>query len=128
MGGVKDDSLSHLGIPDDVDASIELQDWLFALEGVQEMAEMCWFEKEDLGREHRCWHMTFQSLTVKAKSSSKDVRNFKKNSHGMRRYPVEFILVRIFFTVLLLLPCGRAETLVRLNGYQPRHSYVVHDT
>ncbi|XP_017605641.1 uncharacterized protein LOC108452371 isoform X2 [Gossypium arboreum] len=93
LGGVKDDSFSHLGIPDDVDASIELQDWLFALEGVQEMAEMWWFEKEDLGREHRCWHMTFQSLTVKAKSSSKDVQNVKKKSHGMRRYPVEFILV-----------------------------------
>ncbi|TYH74762.1 hypothetical protein ES332_D05G424800v1 [Gossypium tomentosum] len=95
LGGVKDDSFSHLGIPDDVDASIELQDWLFALEGVQEMAEMWWFEKEDLGREHRCWHMTFKSLTVKAKSSSKDVQNLKNNSHGMRRYPVEFILVSL---------------------------------
>ncbi|XP_012443543.1 uncharacterized protein LOC105768260 [Gossypium raimondii] len=95
LGGLKDDSFSHLGIPDDVDASIELQDWLFALEGVQEMAEMWWFEKEDLGREHRCWHMTFKSLTVKAKSSSKDVQNLKNNSHGMRRYPVEFILVSL---------------------------------
>ena len=102
MGGVKDDSFFHLGMPDDVDVSIELQDWLFALEGVQEMAERWWFEKEEvLDREQRCWHTIFRSLQVKAKSSPKDVPNGKGISHGMQRYPVELVTVRIF---LFLLP------------------------
>lgn len=100
MGGVKDDIFLHLGMPDDVDVSIELQDWLFALEGVQEMAERWWFDKEVLGREQRCWHTTFQSLQVKAKSSPKDVPNGKGISHVMQRYPVELVTVRI--TLLLL--------------------------
>ncbi|GMJ15938.1 hypothetical protein like AT3G20720 [Hibiscus trionum] len=95
LGGVKDDDFLQLGIPDDVDVSIELQDWLFALQGVQEMAEMWWFEKEDLGREMRCWHMTFQSLIVKAKSKPKDAQNVKVISHGMQRYPVELVIVSV---------------------------------
>ncbi|XWS27897.1 hypothetical protein CRYUN_Cryun25bG0019500 [Craigia yunnanensis] len=94
LGGVKD-SFLHLGMPDDVDVSIELQDWLFALEGVQEMAERWWFEKEVLGREQRCWHTTFRSLQVKAKSSSKNVPNGKGISHGMQRYPVELVTVSV---------------------------------
>ncbi|XP_022753173.1 uncharacterized protein LOC111301632 isoform X2 [Durio zibethinus] len=95
FGGVKDDSFLHLGMPDDVDISIELQDWLFALEGVQEMAERRWFEKEVLGREQRCWHTTFRSLQVKAKSSPKDVPNGKGISHGIRGYPVELVTVSV---------------------------------
>ncbi|EOY12594.1 Uncharacterized protein TCM_031110 isoform 1 [Theobroma cacao] len=95
LGGVKDDIFLHLGMPDDVDVSIELQDWLFALEGVQEMAERWWFDKEVLGREQRCWHTTFQSLQVKAKSSPKDVPNGKGISHVMQRYPVELVTVSV---------------------------------
>ncbi|OMP04511.1 UHRF1-binding protein 1-like protein [Corchorus olitorius] len=95
LGGAKNDSLLHLGMPDDVDVSIELQDWLFALEGVQEMAENWWFDKEVLSREQRCWHTTFRSLQVKAKSSPKDVPNGKGISHGMQRYPVELVTVGV---------------------------------
>ncbi|XVE80292.1 hypothetical protein DITRI_Ditri14bG0128300 [Diplodiscus trichospermus] len=95
LRGVKDDSFLHLGMPDDVDVSIELQDWLFALEGVQEMTERWWFEKEVLGREQRCWHTSFQSLQVKAKSSPKDFPNGKRISNGMRRYPVELVTVSV---------------------------------
>ncbi|XVF04000.1 hypothetical protein REPUB_Repub05bG0042600 [Reevesia pubescens] len=96
LGGMKDDSFLHLGMPDDVDVSIELQDWLFALEGVQEMAERWWFEKEEvLGREQRCWHTTFRSLQVKAKSSPKDLPNGKGISNGIHRYPVELVTVSV---------------------------------
>ncbi|KAK8706084.1 hypothetical protein V6N13_049661 [Hibiscus sabdariffa] len=96
LGGVKDDTFSHLGMPDDVDVSIELQNWLFALEGVQQMAERCWFEKEEvLDREQRCWHMTFRSLQIKTKGSPKDVPNRKGISNGMRRYPVELVTVSV---------------------------------
>ncbi|KAE8703192.1 hypothetical protein F3Y22_tig00110472pilonHSYRG00006 [Hibiscus syriacus] len=96
LGGVKDDIFLHLGMPDDVDVSIELRDWLFALEGVQETAKRWWFEKEEaLGREQRCWHMTFRSLQVKAKGSPKDVPNGKGISNGIRRYPVELVMVGV---------------------------------
>ncbi|OMO80559.1 UHRF1-binding protein 1-like protein [Corchorus capsularis] len=95
LGGAKNDSLLHLEMPDDVDVSIELQDWLFALEGVQEMAENWWFDKEVSSREQRCWHTTFRSLQVKAKSSPKDVPNGKGISHGMQRYPVELVTVGV---------------------------------
>ncbi|MBA0580266.1 hypothetical protein Gorai_022494, partial [Gossypium raimondii] len=91
LGGEKDDKFLQLGMPDDVDVSIELQDWLFALEGVQEMAESWWFEKEVLDREQRCWHMTFRSLQVKAKGSPKDLPDGKGISNGIRRYPVELV-------------------------------------
>ncbi|KAG4161538.1 hypothetical protein ERO13_D01G060900v2 [Gossypium hirsutum] len=93
LGGEKDDKFLQLGMPDDVDVSIELQDWLFALEGVQEMAESWWFEKEVLDREQRCWHMTFRSLQVKAKGSPKDFPDGKGISNGIRRYPVELVTV-----------------------------------
>ena len=86
----------QLGKSDDIDVSIELKDWLFALEGEQEMAERWWFHNhEDVGREERCWHTTFQSLQVKAKSSPKHELNDKGKSQEMQKYPVELVTVRI---------------------------------
>ncbi len=85
----------HIRKPDDVDVTIELKNWLFALEGAQEMAETWWFsDNEYVGREQRCWHTTFQNLQVKAKSSPKHLTNGK--SHGMQKYPVELVTVSVF--------------------------------
>ncbi|XVF34088.1 hypothetical protein REPUB_Repub18cG0027000 [Reevesia pubescens] len=120
LGGVKDDIFLHLGMPDDVDVSIELQDWLFALEGVQEMAESWWFEKEVLGREQRCWHTTFRSLQVKAKSSPKDVPNRKGISNGMPGYPVELVTVSVegLQTLKPLAQKGILQDVSPANGLQ----------
>ena len=94
-GDGKENGLLHLGKPDDVDVSIELKNWLFALEGAQEMAESWWFsDHEHVGREERCWHTTFQSLRVQAKSSPKNLMNGSK-SYGMKKYPVELVTVRM---------------------------------
>ena len=83
----------HLEMPDDVDVCIELKDWLFALEGAQEMAEFWWFENHEyVGREERCWHTTFQSLLVKAKNSPRNEPNVKGNLHGRHKYPVDLVL------------------------------------
>ncbi|GLT83490.1 hypothetical protein SLE2022_017770 [Rubroshorea leprosula] len=96
LDGEKDSSFFHLGMPDDVDVSIELKDWLFALEGVQEMAKRWWFDnQEDLTREQRCWHTTFQTLHVKAKSSPKLVLNGIGKSVRMQKYPVELVTVGV---------------------------------
>ncbi|KAK9268421.1 hypothetical protein L1049_000171 [Liquidambar formosana] len=95
-GDERDSDFLHFGKPDDVDVSIELKDWLFALEGAQEMAERWWFSNhEDVGREGKCWHTTFQSLQVKAKSNPKQVQNGKGKLHGMLKYPVELITVTV---------------------------------
>ncbi|KAL8506128.1 hypothetical protein ACS0TY_017115 [Phlomoides rotata] len=90
----KESSLLHLGAPDDVDISIELKDWLFALEGAQEMEDrFCFHDFEDSQREERSWHMTFQNMHVKAKSSPKHavVSNSKRREN--QKYPVELITV-----------------------------------
>ncbi|XP_044465599.1 uncharacterized protein LOC123195809 isoform X2 [Mangifera indica] len=90
------DGLLQLGLPDDVDVSVEFRDWLFALEGAKEMAEHWWFySQEDMNREERCWHTTFQSLSVKAKSSPKKILNGKGDSQIAHKYPVELVTVSV---------------------------------
>ncbi|KAF4394591.1 hypothetical protein F8388_020416 [Cannabis sativa] len=92
LGDGKESTLLHLGKPDDVEVSIELKNWLFALEGAREMAESWWFsDNEHLGREERCWHTTFQNVRVKAKSSPKK----NGSTHGIKKYPVELVTVGI---------------------------------
>lgn len=85
-------------MPDDVDVCIELKDWLFALEGAQEIAERWWFSNHgDVGREERCWHTTFQSLLVKAKNIPSYELNGKGKSHGRPKYPVELVTVSVYY-------------------------------
>ncbi|KAF5781080.1 putative UHRF1-binding protein [Helianthus annuus] len=85
----------QLGPPDDVDVSLELRDWLFALEGA-EVAEKWRFDNsEDSYREERCWHTTFDSFQVKANSSKKHSVNSKKISPGALKYPVESVTVGV---------------------------------
>lgn len=84
------DGLVHLGLPDDVDICVELKDWLFALEGAQEMAERCCLSNQEVGREERCWHTTFQSARAKAKSSPKQGKPY-----GTQKHPVELVTVSV---------------------------------
>ncbi|KAF3453529.1 hypothetical protein FNV43_RR03969 [Rhamnella rubrinervis] len=94
LGGRKESGVLHFGKPDDVDISIELKNWLFALEGEQEMAEKWWFyNHEDMGREERCWHTSFQNLRVKAKGTPKHLMDGK--SHKTQKYPVELFTVGV---------------------------------
>ncbi|GLU23557.1 hypothetical protein SLE2022_395530 [Rubroshorea leprosula] len=96
LEGEKDSGFLHLGMPDDVDVSIELKDWLFALEGVQETADRWWFDnQEDVTREERCWHTTFQTLRVKATSSPKHMLKDKGRSDEVQKYPVELVTVGV---------------------------------
>ncbi|KAG6689537.1 hypothetical protein I3842_11G180600 [Carya illinoinensis] len=96
LGDGKESSLLQLGKPDDVDVTIELKDWLFALEGEQEMAESWWFHNhEDVCREERCWHTTFQSLQVKAKGRPKHKLNGKGRSEERQKYPLELVTVSV---------------------------------
>lgn len=90
----KESSLLHLGTPDDVDISIELKDWLFALEGAQEMADRLDFHDPEVPqREERSWHMTFQNIHVKAKSTPKHAALGKAKRSGKQKYPIELITV-----------------------------------
>ncbi|KAI9083050.1 hypothetical protein K1719_034954 [Acacia pycnantha] len=92
----KESNFLHLKKPDDVDVAVELRDWLFALEGAQEMAESWWFSShEDVGRVERCWHTTFNSLRVHAKSSPTDVSNGRTQSNGTQQFPIQLITVGV---------------------------------
>ena len=88
----------HLGAPDDVDISLELKDWLFALEGADMAEKWLLYSSEDSYREERCWHTTFDSIKAKANSSKKSLVNGKKNFPGSKKYPVESMTVSICFT------------------------------
>ena len=97
----KEASFPQLKKPDDVDVTIELRDWLFALEGAEQMAERWWFSSlEDVDREERCWHTTFRSLRVNAKSSPKNVLDGKAQLRRIKQNPVELVTVkRSFFLI-----------------------------
>lgn len=84
----------HLGSPDDVDVSIEFKDWLFALEGAEDIAERWWFsDSKDSSRAQRCWHTTFRSLQVKAKSNQRRLLNSRAIPNGIKKHPIEYITV-----------------------------------
>lgn len=88
-------------MPDDIDISLELNNWLFALEGRQEM-EARWLTCNGFNvREERCWHTTFHSLLVNAKSSDTHNLNNKGKMYSTHRDPVELITVRIAQIFLL---------------------------
>lgn len=90
----KETSFPHLKKPDNVDITIVLRDWSFALEGAREMAERWWFSgQEGVGREQRCWHTTFHSLQVNAKSSPKNIPGGKAQPHRIQQYPLELVMV-----------------------------------
>jgi len=91
----KEISFPQLKKPDDVDVTIELRDWLFALEDAQETAERWWFSSHvDEGREERSWHASFHGLRVNAKSSPTDVPGGKGQLRRIKQHPVELITVR----------------------------------
>lgn len=77
-----------------MDVTIELRDWLFALEGAQDMAKRWWFSTYDANREERCWHTTFHTLRVNAKSCPKKAPERKAQSQRIQQYPVELVTVK----------------------------------
>ncbi|XP_023520415.1 uncharacterized protein LOC111783806 [Cucurbita pepo subsp. pepo] len=95
-GDGKEGPLLQLRKADDVDVSIVLKNWLFALEGAEEMTERSWlYDSNNVGREERCWHTSFQIFRVKAQSRPKDLLNGKGKSCGAQQYPVELVTVSV---------------------------------
>ncbi|KAK1308836.1 hypothetical protein QJS10_CPA09g01308 [Acorus calamus] len=88
--------LLELGRPDDVDVSVELRDWLFALEGADETADG-WLSPtyRNVSREEKSWHMTFESLRLKAKSSPNHIPNGTERDCRTQKYPVELVTVGV---------------------------------
>ncbi|VFR01283.1 unnamed protein product [Cuscuta campestris] len=96
LDGGKDSGILQFGTPDDLDVSIELKDWLFALEGAEESAER-WrlHNHQDSSREERSWHASFQSIRVKAKGSPKQMGNRSSRLCGKLKHPVELVTVSV---------------------------------
>lgn len=81
----------ELGIPDDLDVSIELRNWLFALEGSDELSYGLSPRVSDIiGREEKCWHTTFRTLHMSGKSSDK---SNSTNPSSTKQFPVDTFLV-----------------------------------
>ncbi|XP_076889635.1 uncharacterized protein LOC143540469 [Bidens hawaiensis] len=91
----KNGGYMQLGPPDDVDVSLELNDWLFALEGAGMAEKWRFYNSEDSYREESCWHTTFDSFKVKANSSKKHSVNNKRILPGALKYPVESVTVGV---------------------------------
>ncbi|KAL9236361.1 hypothetical protein vseg_011041 [Gypsophila vaccaria] len=110
--------ISQLGMPDDVDVSVELRDWLFALEGAKEVTENVSLDDHDADRELRCWHTTFKSLKVKAKNLPKDQLPGGLKSDDVQKYPVDLITVSVegLQTLKPQLPTGIHQTNFPVNG------------
>lgn len=109
--GEENSSHLKLGTPDDLDVSIELNDWLFALEGEQELAQNWWFGKpEDAEREERSWHTTFRSVCVKTKGNPKNLQNGEVKSDQIKKYPVDLITVGVVGLQILKPLAGKSFT------------------
>lgn len=79
-----------------MDVSVDLRNWLFALEGAQEMAGNLWIDNHvNVDREDKSWHTTFKSLKIKAKNSPKDLPSGCAKSHSAQKYPVELITIGV---------------------------------
>ncbi|KAG2397004.1 uncharacterized protein HKW66_Vig0246300 [Vigna angularis] len=92
----KGTSFSHLKKPDTVDITIQLRDWLFALEGAQDMAERMRFSSYDANREERCWHTTFRTLRVGVQGlkiikpqAQKDIPSSVRTENGVEQFSEE---------------------------------------
>ncbi|XP_030441273.1 uncharacterized protein LOC115663413 isoform X1 [Syzygium oleosum] len=92
----KDNGFLHSAKPDNFDISVELKDWLFALEGPQEMAESWQYnDLTDVGREERSWHTSFKCLRIEAKSESKNGISCKQRSNPAWKLPLESVIIDI---------------------------------
>ncbi|AQK46366.1 hypothetical protein ZEAMMB73_Zm00001d026359 [Zea mays] len=79
-----------LGVPDDLDVSIELRNWLFALEGTEEVGYLFSPRGGDgISREEKCWHSTFRNLHISGKSSDRLKLGGRRKVSPEKAFPVE---------------------------------------
>lgn len=84
-----------LGVPDDLDVSIELRNWLFALEGTEEVGD-CFSPRgsDRISREENCWHTTFKNLHVSGKSIDRlnmgGTEKVPKKAFPVERFTVQY--------------------------------------
>jgi hypothetical protein len=84
-----------LGVPDDLDVSIELRNWLFALEGTEEVGDS--FSPRGGGcisREEKCWHTTFKNLHVSGKNIDRLNMGGTEKVLPKKAFPVERFTVQ----------------------------------
>lgn len=129
-GSFEGSGMLKLGMPDDVDVSFELKDWLFALEGTGEMRDgLLPVNGNDFSREEKCWHTTFKSLKVKAKNSQMSNMNGGRLCKT-RKYPVESIMIGIE-GLQALKPCfknGTQKADMKENYHANKHAMGVETT
>lgn len=84
---VSDNEEWELGVPDEIEFSVQLKDWVFALEAELEGIEDAYLRRE------RCWHSAFECLSVTARGGQEDLE--RKKTTALSKHPVEIIVVGI---------------------------------
>lgn len=90
-------------MPDDLDVSVELRNWLFALEGTEEVGD-CLSPRggDHMSREEKCWHSTFRNLHVSGKSSDRLKLGGGGKVSPKKAFPVERFTVQTYITVITM--------------------------
>ncbi|KAL2636205.1 hypothetical protein R1flu_007684 [Riccia fluitans] len=87
----------EMGRPHQIDLDLQLQDWLFALEGAEGVAEDPHYIGDTfITREQKCWHTTFRCLRISA-SGRNEVSHDLLGLNGApgERSPLQNITMRI---------------------------------
>ncbi|KAL8226492.1 hypothetical protein R6Q57_016324 [Mikania cordata] len=89
MGDEKNSIYLNLGVPEDVNISLELKDWFFALESMEGLSQSRMFNDLEDSYIERSWHTCFKSIKVQANGRKNDALI---ESH---KCPVEVVRVRV---------------------------------
>ncbi|KAE8805895.1 DNA replication licensing factor MCM6 [Hordeum vulgare] len=90
LGDNDSNSKFDLGVPDDLGVSVELRNWLFALEGTEEVGDWSSPRSGDpISREDKCWHTTFRNLHLSGKSSDRPNLGGAEKVLDKKAFPVE---------------------------------------
>ena len=81
-------------MPDDIDVSIELRNWLFALEGTDEVGYYFSHGGDRISREEKCWHSTFRSLHMSLATAVADLSWGWRTSVAKKAFSVERFMVQ----------------------------------
>jgi hypothetical protein len=84
-------------VPDDIDVSIvsiELRNWLFALEGTDEVGYYFSHGGDRISREEKCWHSTFRSLHMSLATAVADLSWGWRTSVAKKAFSVERFIVQ----------------------------------
>ncbi|KAK1609227.1 hypothetical protein QYE76_032900 [Lolium multiflorum] len=91
-----DESEFGMGMPYGVDVSVELRDWIFALEGTEEIGDWaCRRTCNRIPREVKFWQAAIRNLHLRGKHSGRTKSNSTEKASQKTEYPFECFTARV---------------------------------